>query len=66
MVAPVLGRAFIREGLVETDVVGAHAVDAVRHANNQRKRAQIANDGSDRDIHNVIAETSPVRPASGY
>ena len=66
VVAPVLRRAFVGEGLVETDVVGAHAVDAVRHANNQRKHAQIANDGSDRDIHNVIAETSPVRPASGY
>ena len=56
--------ALVREGLVETDVIGTHPVDAVRHANKQWKRAQVANNGSDRDIHNIIAETSPVRPAA--
>ena len=35
--AAVLRRAFVGEGLVETDVVGAHAINAVRHANKQRK-----------------------------
>ena len=64
MDAAVLRRALIRERFVETDIVRAYAVDAVGHANKQRKRAQIANDGTDRDIDNIIAEPPPVRPAS--
>ena len=35
VVAAVLRRAFVRERLVETDIVGAHAVDTVRDANDQ-------------------------------
>ena len=63
VVASVLRRALIREGLVVTDVVFVEIVTCGSRITGQH--AQIADDGADRDIKHVIAKTPPVRPASG-
>ena len=65
MVPAVLRRAFVGEHLVVADVVGAHAIDPVRHAYEQRKRAQVADEGGDRDVDNVVAEAASIGPAAG-
>jgi hypothetical protein len=64
VVAAVLRGAFVGEGFVVSDVVGAHAVDAVRHVDLDGVCPQVANDGSHRDVHNVVAEPASIGPAS--
>ena len=65
VVATVLRSAFVRERLVETDVVAVNAIDTVRAANKWRRRPQVTNEGSYRDVHNVVAEAAPVGPTAG-
>ena len=64
VVATVLRRAFVRERLIVTDIVGAHAVDTVCHANDQRT-AQVTDEGTHRDVHNVVAEAATIGPTAG-
>ena len=64
MVATVLRRAFVGEGLVVADVVAAHAVDAVGPRMTSGGVAQVADQRGDRDVHDVVAEATPVGPAA--
>src|ERR1700752_4090760 len=60
----ILRRAFVREGLVVADVVLAHAIDAVGHANLQRA-AQVADERSDGNVHDIVTEATAVGPPAG-
>src|SRR6185503_18441870 len=64
VVPPVLRSRFVREDFVEDHIVGADAINAICHAHHDRS-SQIAKQGADGDIDNIIAEATAIRPATG-
>jgi hypothetical protein len=65
MVPTVVRCSLIRESFVETDVILAHAIDAICHPDHQRA-AEVADERGDRDVHDVITKAPPIRPATRY
>ena len=64
VIAAVLRSGFVREDLIEPHIVAIHVV-AEGPANCRRIGAKIARDRGNRDIENVVAESSSIRPATG-
>ena len=64
VVAAVQRRGRVGEHLVIGNVVGAHAINAVRHADDQRA-AQVADESSDTDVDDVVSKATAVGPAAG-
>ena len=65
MIAAVLGCGFVGEHFVVRHVVRADAIHAIGDTNYQRT-AQVANQRTDGDVHNIITETPAVGPSTRY
>src|SRR6185369_8487637 len=63
VMASVLRCGFVREDLVEGHVVLVHAIHAIGDADHQRA-AQITEQRTDRDVHNVVTKAATVGPAA--
>ena len=61
VIAAVLRRRFVREHLVEGHVVAINVVAG--GSDHWRTDAEIADERADRDIDDVVAESTSVRPA---
>ena len=64
MVTAIMRSARIREYFVVTGVVGADAINAIGHSDDERA-AQVADEGGDGDVNHVVAEAAAIRPAAG-
>ena len=64
MVTAIMRSARIREYFVVTRVVGADAIYAVCHADDERA-AQVADESGHGDVNHVVAEAAAIRPAAG-
>src|SRR5579863_9235206 len=62
MYPSVLRRGRVREHLVERDIIGRHIV--ARVTDDRRVRLQIADQGRQCDVHDIVPETSAVRPTA--
>ena len=65
MIAAILWRGFVRKHLVVRHVVRADAINAIGDTNYQRT-AQVANQRTDGDVHNIITEAPAVGPSTRY
>ena len=63
MIAAVLGCGFVGEHFVIRHIVRADAIHAIGDTNYQRA-AQVANQGADGNVHNVITEAPAVGPST--
>ena len=59
VVSTILGGRFVRKNFVVGHVILADAIDTVGHTYHQWS-AQVAEEGADGNVHDVIAETAPI------